>query len=106
MPTEAPGASKPGPSFLIKTAGLVARTIVILLLAVLTARVASPQAERFSTLFETPGDLIRVLLGFAVCVWCAINLFIVPKDVEAYRNWLYLALALVPLSILCAFVVW
>lgn len=87
-------------------AGLIARTVVIILLAVLTARVASPQMERLSSIFETPGDLIRVVIGFAVCVWCAINLFILPKDTEAYRTWLYLALALVPLSILCAVVVW
>ena len=90
----------------MKVAGIVARTMVILLLAVLTAIVASPQIERLSSIFDTPGDLIRVLLGFAVCVWCAINLFILPKDAEAYRTWFYLGLALVPLSALCAVAVW
>lgn len=90
----------------MKVAGIVARTMVILLLAVLTAIVASPQIERLSSILDTPGDLVRVLLGFAVCVWCAINLFILPKDAEAYRTWFYLGLALVPLSALCAIAVW
>ena len=107
MPTETARTPKPNPlPFGVKTAGLVSRTIVILLLAVLTARVASPQIETLSTLLETPGDLIRVALGFAVCVWCAVNLFILPKDEEAYRTWLYLGLVIVPLAILCAVVVW
>jgi hypothetical protein len=103
---ETAGASKQGPSFRIKVAGVFARPVVILLIAVLTARVASPQVEKLSSVFETPGDLIRVLLGFAVVVWCVINVFILPKDAEAYRNWLWLGLAIVPLSVLCAFVVW
>jgi hypothetical protein len=29
-----------------------------------------------------------------------------PKDQGSYRTWLYLGLALLPLSLLCAFVVW
>ena len=106
MPTEAGRGSKSGPSSFVRTAGLISRTIVILLLAVLTAIVASPQIERLSTLLDTPGDLIRILLGFAVCVWCAVNLFILPKDAEAYRVWLYLGLALIPLSVLCTIVIW
>lgn len=106
MPVDAADGPKQGPSFRIKAAGIVARTVVILLLAVLTARVASPQIEKLSTVFETPGDLIRVLLGMAVVVWCVINVFILPKDAEAYWNWLWLGLAIVPLSLLCAFVIW
>ena len=98
--------SSPPPSFRLKLSGTIARTLFILLLAVLTVRVASPQIETFRSLFETPDDLIRVLLGFAVCVWCVINLFILPKDAEAYRVWVYLGLAILPLSVLCAVVVW
>jgi hypothetical protein len=47
-----------------------------------------------------------VALGFAVCAWFIVHLFILPKDAEAYRIWLYLGLAVLPLSLLCAFVVW
>jgi hypothetical protein len=73
---------------------------------VVAARVASPQIETLRSVFETPGDLIRVALGFAVCVWLIVNVFILPKDAEAYRIWLYLGVAVLPLSLLCAVIVW
>jgi hypothetical protein len=86
--------------------GVAVRTIFLIVLTVLTARVASPQIENIWSVSETPGDLIRVALGFAVCVWFVINLFILPKDAGAYRTWLYLGVAVLPLSLLCAIVVW
>jgi hypothetical protein len=86
--------------------GVVARTLFLIILAVVTARVASPQIETFRSAFETPGDLIRVLLGFAVCFWLVINIFRLPKDAGAYHTWSYLGLGLVPLEVLCAVVVW
>jgi hypothetical protein len=86
--------------------GLALRTLFIIALAVLTARVASPQLEKLRSVFETPDDLIRVVLGFAICTWCVVHIFILPKDAEAYRVWLYLGLAILPLSLLCTFVVW
>jgi hypothetical protein len=97
-------ASKP-PSH-IWYGGVAVRTVFLIVLTVLTARVASPQIERLSSLYETPGDLIRVLMGVGVCAWFVVNLFILPKDAGAYRTWMYLGLALLPLSVLCAFVVW
>jgi hypothetical protein len=90
----------------VRIGGLVFRTLFLIVLTVLTARVASPQIEHLSSLYETPGDLVRVILGFAVCVWFVANLFILPKDAGAYRTWLYLGLALLPLSLLCVFVGW
>ena len=98
--------TSPPPSFGLKLSGTIARTLFILLLVVLTIRVASPQVEKFQSVLETPDDLIRVILGFAACIWCVINLFILPKDAEAYRTWIYLGLAILPLSVLCAVVVW
>jgi hypothetical protein len=86
--------------------GVAVRTIFLIVLTVLTARVASPQIERLSSLNETPGDLIRVLMGLAVCSWFIVHLFILPKDAGAYRTWMYLGIAILPLSLLCAFVVW
>jgi hypothetical protein len=94
------------PSFKLKLSGTIARTLFILLLVVVTARVASPQVEKFESLLETPDDLVRVLVGIGVCFWCIVNLFILPKDAEAYRVWVYLGLAILPLSVLLAFVAW
>jgi len=94
------------PSSRVILGGLAFRTLFIMAFAVLTARVASPQIEKLRSVFETPDDLIRVALGFALCTWCVVNVFILPKDVEVYRIWLYLGLVILPLVLLCVFVVW
>jgi hypothetical protein len=86
--------------------GTVVRALFLIILTVLTARVASPQVETFRSMLETPDDFIRVLLGFGLCIFFIVNLFIPPRDVEAYRTWMYLGFALLPLSVLCAVVVW
>lgn len=102
-------AKKPpeaAPSAAVRFAGLTVRTLFIAILIVITARVASPQIEHLRSLYETPGDLIRVILGFAVCVWLAVHLFILPKDPAGYRTWLHLGVIILPLSILCAVVIW
>ena len=77
-----------------------------MMLTVITARVASPQMEHLTSIYETPGDLIRVLMGVGVCAWFIVNLFILPKDPGAYRTWMYIGIALLPLSLLCAVVIW
>jgi hypothetical protein len=101
-------AKKSGPSIPVPIwiGGTAVRTLFLIILAVVTARVASPQIENIWSIFETPGDLIRVALGLVVCVWLLANLFILPKDPGAYRTWLYLGITVLPLSALCAFVVW
>ena len=85
--------------------GVAVRTIFLIVLVVLTARVASPQVERLTSLYETPGDLIRVLIGVAVCAWCIVNVFKLPKDADAYRTWIYMGVGL-PLAVLCVYAVW
>lgn len=94
------------PSSGVWAGGVAVRTVFLIVLIVLTARVASPQMERLSTIYETPGDLIRVLMGVAVCGWFIVNVFRLPKDGGAYRTWLYMGFALLPLAALCAYVVW
>jgi hypothetical protein len=87
-------------------AGMFLRALFIGILIVVTARVASPQNESFWSAYETPGDLIRMALGLSVCLWLAVLVFILPKDAEAFRTWFYLGLAILPLALLCAVVVW
>src|ERR1700730_17252433 len=94
------------PSGLVRIAGFILRALFIGVLIAMTARVASPQTERFWSAYETPGDLIRIALGFSVCLWLTVHVFILPKDAEAYRTWLYLGLAVLPLGIVCAIVIW
>ena len=90
----------------VRVTGIIFRALFIAILIVVTARVASPQTERFWSAYETPGDLIRMGLGLSVCLWLAVHAFILPRDAEAFRTWLYLGLAILPLALLCAVVVW
>ena len=106
MPMKAAETTSRPPSFGLKLSGTIARTVFILFLVVVTARVASPQVEKFESLLETPDDLVRVLLGLGVCFWCIVNLFILPKDAGGYRTWFYLGLAITPLALLAAIVFW
>jgi hypothetical protein len=100
------GKADPQPSLHVWIGGIAFRTLFLIVLTVMTARVASPQIEHFWSAYETPGDLIRVLMGLGICGWFVVNLFILPKDAGAYRTWMYLGVAVLPLSVLCAFVVW
>jgi hypothetical protein len=85
---------------------LAVRTIFLIILIVITGRVAAPQLEHIWSIWESPSDVARVALGVAVCGWLLINLFIIPKDPGGYRTWLYLGPVLLPLAILCAVVAW
>jgi hypothetical protein len=98
--------SKSAPSRPVRIAGLILRVLFIAILIAVTLRVASPQSERIWSVYETPGDLIRLALGLSVCLWLAVHVFILPKDAEAYRTWLYLGIAVLPLAALCAIVIW
>jgi hypothetical protein len=106
LPTNTTTKVDPKPSNRVWFGGVLVRTLFLIVLTAITARVASPQMEHFSSLHETPGDLIRVLLGFGVCGWFIVNLFILPKDPGAYRTWMYLGVTVLPLAVLCAVVVW
>src|SRR5690349_172039 len=89
----------------LRIAGTVVRTIFIVALLLVTLRVSMPQSETIWTVYETPGDLIRLALGLAVCIWVVSQLFVVPKDARAYRTWLYLGLAALPFALILVVVV-
>ena len=82
------------------------RAVFIACLLAITVRVSMPQSETIWTAYETPGDLIRMALGFVVCLGIVIQLFMAPKDAQAYRTWLYLGLAAVPFALICVFATW
>lgn len=90
----------------IRLLGIISRTLFIVLLIAITARVASPEVETIWSAYETPNELVRMALGLAVCLWLFINIFRLPKDPGGYWTWLYLGAAIVPLGILCAIVIW
>jgi hypothetical protein len=89
-----------------RIAALVLRTVFIGILVVLVARVSSPLNETIWSAYETPGDLIRVVVGLVACLWMLYSVFALPKDAEAYRSWIYISLLAGPLALACVIVFW
>jgi hypothetical protein len=90
----------------LKLAGSVIRGVFMCLLLVVILRVSRPQNETIWTAYDTPADLARLALGLAACAWIIVHLFTPPRDVSAYRTWLYLGLVAVPFAIICVVLVW
>ncbi|HXW48452.1 MAG TPA: hypothetical protein VEK31_03315 [Xanthobacteraceae bacterium] len=103
-----PDAKLPAPrgSNPLRLTAIVLRTAFILILVVLTLRVSLPQNETIWTAYDTPADLVRLLLGLAVCLWLVFQLFQGPNDANGYRTWFYLGLVAVPFAMICLFAVW
>ena len=90
----------------LRIVAIVLRALFIGALVAVTIRVSSPQSETLSSVYETPGDLIRLALGFAVGLWIVIHLFMLPRTAEGYRTWVYLGLVVVPLAWAVAIYIW
>lgn len=90
----------------LRIAATALRTLFIGLLLVLTLRVSLPQSETIWTAYDTPADLVRLLLGIGVCAWLVYQLFLVPKDADSSRTWFYLGLVAVPFALIVLFVAW
>ncbi len=90
----------------VRIASNVLRTLFIACMLVITLRVSMPQSETIWTAYDTPGDIVRMALGLAVCVWLVVQLFTAPNDAQHHRTWLYLGLAAVPFAAICLVAVW
>jgi hypothetical protein len=90
----------------LRILAIVLRALFIGALVAVTVRVSSPQSESLASVYETPGDLIRLALGFAVCLWIVIHLFMLPRTAEGYRTWVYLGLVVAPLALAAAIAIW
>lgn len=78
----------------------------MLLLAVIAVRVSAPQNEYIWEAYDTPSDLVRILLGLLFCAVIIVPLFTPPKDPGAYRTWFFFSLAAVPFALICAIYLW
>jgi TRAP-type C4-dicarboxylate transport system permease small subunit len=90
----------------LRIVAVLLRALFIGALVVVTVRVSSPQSETIWSVYETPGDLVRLALGFAVCLWIVIHLFMLPKTAEGYGSWVYLGLVVAPLALAAAIAIW
>jgi hypothetical protein len=90
----------------LRILAIVLRALFIGALVAVTVRVSSPQSENLASVYESPGDLIRLALGFAVCLWIVSHLFMLPRTTEGYRTWIYLGLVVAPLAWAVAIVIW
>jgi len=90
----------------LRVSGAVLRVVFLACLLAITVRVSLPQNETIWTVYDTPGDLVRIVLGVAVCIWIFAQLFSAPKDAVAYRTWLYFGLAAVPFAMICLVTIW
>jgi mannose/fructose/N-acetylgalactosamine-specific phosphotransferase system component IIC len=90
----------------LRKTAILLRTVFLVALVIVTIHVSLPQSSTIWTIYEVPGDLIRLALGFAVSFGFAIQIFILPKDTLAHRAWFYLGLATVPFIVICIVAIW
>ena len=108
MAEEPPDATVRAPKVpvLVRLIGLILRAVFLVTLTVLAIRVSAPQSETIWSVYETPGDLVRLVLGLAVAIGILIQLFRPPKDAQACRTWAYLGIVLAPLALVVAVAAW
>lgn len=92
--------------FLVRAAALILRAVFLGTLIVLAIRVSAPQSETIWSAYETPGDLVRLVLGLVVAIGVLVQLLRPPKDAHAYRTWATVGIVLAPLAVLLAVAVW
>lgn len=86
--------------------GLILRTIFLMVVVAVTARVAAPQNETLWSAYETPSDLLRIVLGAIVCGFVTVQIFRYSRNPADMRKWVPIGLAVLPLALLCAVVIW
>jgi hypothetical protein len=101
--TRTPASTVP---LVLRILAMILRALFLAALIIIIARVSSPQSETIWAVYETPEDLIRLALGFTACVWLVIHIFMLPKDAEGYRTWLYFGPVGVPLVWVIAVAKW
>ena len=90
----------------LRIAALLLRAAFIFILIGITVGVSLPQNETIWTAYDTPLDLVRLILGAAVSIWLLVQLFRIPDDAHAHRTWIFLGLVAIPIGVICLFAVW
>jgi hypothetical protein len=90
----------------LRMAAISLRTILIALLVIMILHLSLPADSTVSAALESPTDLALIFLGLVASAWIALQIFIMPKDADAYRTWFYLGLAAVPFLLICMIGIW
>jgi TRAP-type C4-dicarboxylate transport system permease small subunit len=91
---------------LLRLTAVVLRAVFLCVLVVIIVHISHPQSETIWTAHETPADAVRLALGIAASIFLILHIFIMPKDAEGYRIWLYLGLGAIPFALLFLIAVW
>jgi hypothetical protein len=95
------------PSTALRVAGVTARSIFLLAVIVVTAHVSAPQTMgRLTQALSSPGDVVRVALGAAACLWVAWQLFHFRRSAHDHKTWLMVGPPLTALLVICAIAWW
>ena len=89
----------------LRVLAIVLRALFMGAFAVVVARVSSPQSE---TIWSGPDTRRSDQACSGICgvLWLVIHLFMLPKDAEGYRTWVYLGLVVAPLALAVAIAIW
>jgi hypothetical protein len=90
----------------LRVVSIILRSAFVVALTIVAARVSAPQGQGADWLDMPAGDIARVAIGAVFCLCMLRQAFRFPTDAGAHRTWLYLGLALAPLSIACVVAVW
>jgi hypothetical protein len=86
--------------------GAVFRALFVAALAAIILRVSMPQSSTIWSVYQSPLDLIRMVLGLIACVGIVFKIFAGAKDKQRDQTWIYLGLAAVPFAFICLFATW
>ena len=90
----------------LRLAAVVVRAVFLCVLVAIIVHVSHPQSETIWTAHETPGDAMRLAVGIATSILIVLHIFIMPKDPESYRAWLYIGLGAMPFALIYLIASW
>jgi hypothetical protein len=79
----------------LKFAGTVVRSVFIVTLMAVTWSVSIPQNMSANAIAHLSiGDIVRALIGIAICCGMIVELIRRPKDDEGYKTWVFIGVGL------------
>ena len=84
-----------------KVTGTLCRSLFLLGLILVTARISLPDNLSTAALAHLSiADFVRAAIGIAVCLFALVQLFRRPRDDYGYKAWSFIGLALLAVAIL------